>query len=313
MRGNDGRKIDRRTLEAIRLRAVQQVESGVRVEEVAAALGFSRAAVFAWVAKYRSEGEQSLHRRPAPGRAPILGARQLTELARLVVGGQPRQYGLDGALWTRETVGSLAADAFGVALSTAALGRALDRLGLAPRHPLHQAPDADAEWLAAWRRDRLPELRAESARRGAVCYLVGGGSVLGAEPVTLISAVTGRAGLRFAALPGAPGLRLAQEFSARLLSDAGGPVTMLVHGELAPLFSWAAALEPQNPLWVVTTHPVVEPEPCPAAGRNSATRWRHRGAVQAPGLPATRFIRCQAAARPVLTAEGGRRRPLPNI
>jgi predicted transcriptional regulator len=53
VRENDGRKLDHATLEAIRVRAVKQIEAGARVEDVAAALGLSRSAVFAWVAAYR--------------------------------------------------------------------------------------------------------------------------------------------------------------------------------------------------------------------------------------------------------------------
>jgi hypothetical protein len=50
VRENDGRKLDHATLEAMRIRAVRQIAAGARVEDVAAALGLSRSAVFAWVA-----------------------------------------------------------------------------------------------------------------------------------------------------------------------------------------------------------------------------------------------------------------------
>ena len=43
MRENDGRKLDHQTLEAMRLRAVDAVESGVHPEDVAASLGMGRA------------------------------------------------------------------------------------------------------------------------------------------------------------------------------------------------------------------------------------------------------------------------------
>lgn len=41
MRENDGRKLGRRTLEEIRIRAVQRVEAGESLEIVIAALGFT--------------------------------------------------------------------------------------------------------------------------------------------------------------------------------------------------------------------------------------------------------------------------------
>jgi hypothetical protein len=45
VRDNDGRKLDHRTLEAMRLRAVEAVESGVHPEDVAASLGMARGMV----------------------------------------------------------------------------------------------------------------------------------------------------------------------------------------------------------------------------------------------------------------------------
>jgi hypothetical protein len=50
VREDDGRKLDHTTLEAMRLRAVKQIKAGARVEDVAAGLGLSRSAVFAWMA-----------------------------------------------------------------------------------------------------------------------------------------------------------------------------------------------------------------------------------------------------------------------
>jgi predicted DNA-binding protein (UPF0251 family) len=46
VRGNDGRKLDHKTLEALRLRAVDQVQQGAHPEDVAAALGLHRKTVY---------------------------------------------------------------------------------------------------------------------------------------------------------------------------------------------------------------------------------------------------------------------------
>jgi hypothetical protein len=53
MRDDDGRKLDHKTLEQLRIRAVRQIEQGAHPEDVAAALGMTRAAVYGWLAKYR--------------------------------------------------------------------------------------------------------------------------------------------------------------------------------------------------------------------------------------------------------------------
>ena len=66
MRENDGRKLDHTTLEEMRLRAIDAVQSGVHPEDVAASLGMARGTVFGWIAKYREGGKEALKARPVP-------------------------------------------------------------------------------------------------------------------------------------------------------------------------------------------------------------------------------------------------------
>ena len=82
MREDDGRKLDHKTLEALRVRAVGQVEKGARVEDVAAGLGLNRSSVFKWVAAYHAGGKKALRARPVPGRPPKLSGVQTEEIYR---------------------------------------------------------------------------------------------------------------------------------------------------------------------------------------------------------------------------------------
>lgn len=145
MRDNDGRKLDHQTLEAIRIRAVEQIQAGVHPEDVAESLGMDRSTVFAWVAKFREGGVEALRAKPVPGRPPKLSGSQLRKLYALIVGANPRQLQFEFALWTRDIVRELIRREFGVALSVVSVGRLLRMIGLSPQRPLFRAYQQDPE------------------------------------------------------------------------------------------------------------------------------------------------------------------------
>ena len=66
MRDDDGRKLDHKTLEQLRMRAVRSIEQGAHPGDVAVALGMTRAAVYGWLAKYREGGLEALKAAPSP-------------------------------------------------------------------------------------------------------------------------------------------------------------------------------------------------------------------------------------------------------
>src|SRR4029450_13077309 len=123
MREDDGRKLDHKTLEQLRLRAVRQIEQGAHPEDVAAALGMTRAAVYGWLAKYREGGLEALKARPVPGRPPTLSGAQLQRVYTLVVGNDPRQLQFSVAFWTLRVVTCVMRREFAVRLSEVSVGR----------------------------------------------------------------------------------------------------------------------------------------------------------------------------------------------
>ena len=56
MKTLDGRKLSPKTLEEIRIRAVQLVQEGESPEKVIKTLGFARASIYNWLARYRAGG-----------------------------------------------------------------------------------------------------------------------------------------------------------------------------------------------------------------------------------------------------------------
>jgi transposase len=167
MSDNDGRKLDHQTLEAIRLRAVEQVNAGVPAAEVGrglAALGLHPKTIYTWLAKQRTEGPEALRARPVPGPRRKLTDAQLGELADLIEKADPRDHGFAVALWTREVVRQLIAAQFGVPLTVASVGRTLHDLGLSAQRPLYRAEQADSAAVAA-RKPGRPAARCTSPTR----------------------------------------------------------------------------------------------------------------------------------------------------
>jgi transposase len=177
MREDDDRKLDHKTLEVLRLRAVDQVAAGAHPEDVAETLGMHRKTVYGWVAKMREGGREALRAKPVPGRPPKLTGAQMRRIYRLVVGSDPRQLKFEFALWTRELIRELIRREFGVALSAVSVGRLLKTLGLSPQKPLYRALQADPEAVVAWKATEYPAIAAAATKTGATVYFLDQASV----------------------------------------------------------------------------------------------------------------------------------------
>ena len=255
MRDNDGRKLDHKTLEVLRLRAVEQVGAGAHPEDVAAVLGLHRKTVYGWLANYREGGKGALLARPVPGRPPKLAGPQLARLYALIVGTDPRQMQFEFALWTREMVREVIRREFGVALSVVSVGRLLRKLGLSPQRPLHRAYQQNPEAVERWKREEYPAIRAAAEQEGATIYFADEAGIrsdyhagttwspVGQTPVVkntgarfsvnMISAVSAKGALRFAVYEGSTNAKAFINFCRRLLHDAPGPVYLIVDGHPA--------------------------------------------------------------------------------
>lgn len=168
----DGRKLDHRTLEAIRLMAVERVREGETPSSVIASYGFCRTTIYKWLAAASKPGRgmKALHSRPATGRPRRLTSRQEQQVFRWVNGKDPRQYGLDFGLWTRSIVASLIERKFKIRLGLTAVGELLARLGLTPQKPLQRAYQRDPEAIEQWRRETFPAIARQAKAAGGEVF-----------------------------------------------------------------------------------------------------------------------------------------------
>ena len=168
----DGRTFDHKTLESIRLMAVERVREGERPSSVIASYGFNRTTIYKWlvVASSLGKGLKALRSRPATGRPRTLTPRQEKQVFSWVNGKDPRQYGLDFGLWTRAMVASLIEQKFAVNLGLTAVGELLAKLGLTPQKPLERAYQRSPEAIEKWKRETFPSIASAARAVGGEVY-----------------------------------------------------------------------------------------------------------------------------------------------
>lgn len=249
---NDARKLDHKTLEAIRIRAVEQVQSGQSPEIVIKALGFSRACIYNWLAAYRAGGWHALRAKPLKGRPRKISGRQMKWIYDAVTLKNPLQYKFEFALWTRPMIRALIRDKFGIRLSVASVGRLLAQLGLTCQKPLMRAFQQNPTLVEEWLRDEYPRIRARARKTGAEIFFADEAGVRsdfhsgrtwaprGKTPViaatgarfgfNMISAVSPRGQLRFMVVAGKVAAGQFCEFLRRLIHGAQRPIFLIVDG-----------------------------------------------------------------------------------
>lgn len=168
----DGRSLDHKSLETIRVMAVERVLEGEPASEVIAAYGFNRTTIYKWL-KTWVEGLQrteALRSTLATGRPRTLTPAQEQQVFRWVNGRDPRQYGLDFGLWTRKIVADLIRAKLGFDLGLTAVGELLARLGLTPQKPLQRAYQRDPEAIERWQRETFPAIARQARQNGAEVF-----------------------------------------------------------------------------------------------------------------------------------------------
>jgi transposase len=252
MRKNDGRKLKHDVLEEIRKRAVQRVEAGESPEDVVRTLGFCRATIYNWLAKYREGGTEALKAKPLFGRPPKLEGKHLQWLYKTIAGKNPLQLDFEYALWTQEMIGELIKRKFGLHISNVSVGRLLKKLGFSAQKPLRRAYEQDPEAVKAWLEVEYPKIKAMAKRKKADIYFCDEASVRsdyhsgttwalkGKTPVikttgarfsvNMVSAISPKGTMRFMAFEGKMNAVKFCEFLKRLTHKAGKPIFLILDG-----------------------------------------------------------------------------------
>lgn len=170
MKKLDGRKLDPKPMEEIRIRAVHRVQAGESPEIVIKALGFSRACIYNWLARYRAGGWHGLKTGKGSGRPKKLAGSQIAWIYRTIRDKNPQQLKFPFAFWTREMIASIIKKQFGIKLSVSSVGRLLRQLGFSCQKPLYRAYQQNPDAVSKWKEEVFPEIKKEAKKVGATIY-----------------------------------------------------------------------------------------------------------------------------------------------
>jgi transposase len=248
----DGRKISPKAMEEIRIRAVQQVQAGESPEKVIKALGFARACIYNWLARYRAGGWHALRTGNRSGRPKKLSGSQIRWIYKTIRDKDPRQLKFAFALWTRPMIAKVIRDKFGIKLSRTSVGRLLHQLGFSCQKPLYRAYQRDSELVKQWKEKVFPQIQKRAKKEGAVIFFQDESGVRsdfhagttwalkGQTPVVettgarfglnMMAAITPRGQMHFMIVQGSVNASRICEFLKRLMHDYDQKVFLIWDG-----------------------------------------------------------------------------------
>jgi transposase len=246
MTDEDTRSLSGAAQAALRKRAVRVVLEGMTQAQAARVFGVHPNAVNRWIKRYRDGGWDGLGERRRGRRAgeqPALAVPQQQEVVALVREATPDQLGLPGFLWTREAVGELIGQRYGLWLARTTVGGYLRGWGFSPQRPQRRALEQNPAAVRHWLVTEYPAICAQARREGGVVVWLDEMGVrsdaatgrswapVGQTPVikrtgkrfrvNMISAISGAGMLRFRLFTGSFTGPVFVDFLGRLLRDCG--------------------------------------------------------------------------------------------
>jgi transposase len=145
-------------LEKRRRRAIELLQTGLNLSEVAAKVGSSPSSVFLWRQQYKEKGGDGLKAKPVPGRPSQLNGRQKQKLTRILLKGA-LECGYNTDLWTTRRVADVIDKEFGVDYHPNHMWRFLQYLGWSCQKPEKRAYERDEAKIEHWKRYKWPHIK----------------------------------------------------------------------------------------------------------------------------------------------------------
>jgi len=163
MTKRDNRSLSVEAQEELRKRAVQYVLSGKKQKEAAKVFQVTDKVVSRWMVVYRKKGFGGLKgKKKGRPKGGVLKPWQAAQVVRTIQGRCPDQLRLPFYLWTREAVGQLIEQRFGVRRSVWQVGRYLSQWGFTPQKPIRKAFERDPVAVKRWLEEEYPRIRVQA-------------------------------------------------------------------------------------------------------------------------------------------------------
>jgi len=161
----DARKLTTHEQALLRRLAVQRVLDGESPTVVTHSYGLGARTIYKWLKLARENGLDALAPKPRAGRGRALTDFEAEEVKRWVLGGDPRQYGFDFGLWTRQIVSDLIYDRLNIKMGLTAVGDLLHRVGLTPQKPMRRAYERDDTEIEESKENTYPEIKKDAKKQ----------------------------------------------------------------------------------------------------------------------------------------------------
>ena len=155
----------------IRQKAVEMFLSGISKVDISKQLCVSRRSVYKWLKAYEEHGEDgiSIDKRGRP-KGTQIKPWQSAQIVYLIKNHNPDELSLPFFLWTRDSVGLLILNKFGINLSKWTVGRYLTSWGFSSQKPARRAIEQNPEAIKKWLESEYPSIQKLAKKEMATIY-----------------------------------------------------------------------------------------------------------------------------------------------
>jgi transposase len=153
----------------VRVRAVEAVERGLPIGQVADTFNVDRTTLFRWLRRFRTNGDDGLQRQIGSGRPRLLEDLEEKDL-RWIVTCPASDFGYETDLWTVGRLQQVIEEVLEVTVSKDTVWRRLRDAGLTYQKPERQYFEVDEKARQQWLRTEVPKIRETVREFRAILY-----------------------------------------------------------------------------------------------------------------------------------------------